>query len=667
MDAIMVGKEEFNCHLKLLCSHEKLKRDQGYTSLQSQILKVVEEDLLLYMEQRILDFFASIIGTQWEERFGHLQASKIFIENRKYSASFPDQIKVPAMQLLRDDEFRVRIAAGELLGALCQYFNHGVYKYCQNELIASIKENLERNFPADENKPAEAELLRDAKDIFHDTAGWKCLETSMKGIKCVIEGCQESFLQYLTQDLLDLIFQTLDHTNRFVRETGYYLCSALVRYGVSSTSQSSENFKVFGKQLAEHLKVGLADNWSQVRLAASIATREFFQDICEEDRDQYYAILLPPMCLNRYYLAEGVRLFNQETWKQLVGDKGKELVMKYIGEVIDFYIQQTLSDNHAVREAACHCMAELALKIEPNAVLPHVSKLLSALLVCFKDESWPVRDTACVACGRFVKAFPNESKDSMDELYPLFFTNLSDPIPSVRQGAAMALADIGEAFGIDAINQIFETIKHGLTVVESQPDNADRYESLEKGPATYGVVKLLRGNDMDLHTNKQMYSCGSLAPKMGRGGGGCSNHSFKRESQPWEMTDGCIYALAELSSNKLASKLVIDCLPKLAKAISYKHYTQHFHLLETFCAKLHAIAEGLGKRPFKMYLELFIDGIFDAFVSDNQLTSAAAKDCLISLSSYIGPNILRGRIENYNPIYLKHFDTLQLGMHQHFP
>ena len=36
----------------------------------------------------------------------------------------------------------------------------------------------------------------------------------------------------------------------------------------------------------------------------------------------------------------------------------------------------------------------------------------------------------------------------MDELYPLFFENLSDGIPSVRQGAAMSLGNVVKAYGM---------------------------------------------------------------------------------------------------------------------------------------------------------------------------------------------------------------------------
>lgn len=35
----------------------------------------------------------------------------------------------------------------------------------------------------------------------------------------------------------------------------------------------------------------------------------------------------------------------------------------------------------------------------------------------------------------------------MEEFYPLFFENLSDSIPSVRQGAAMSLGNVVKAYG----------------------------------------------------------------------------------------------------------------------------------------------------------------------------------------------------------------------------
>lgn len=62
--------------------------------------------------------------------------------------------------------------------------------------------------------------------------------------------------------------------------------------------------------------------------------------------------------------------------------------------------------------------------------------MLSALLDCFKDASWPVRDCACIACAHFVVTFPEESKETFHELNHLWFEHLSDNIQSVREHSA---------------------------------------------------------------------------------------------------------------------------------------------------------------------------------------------------------------------------------------
>ncbi|KAB7504067.1 hypothetical protein Anas_09508 [Armadillidium nasatum] len=298
-----------------------------------------------------------------------------------------------------------------------------------------------------------------AAQIFHDTAGWRNLETSMKCLEYIIKGCGDKFIPFIDGELLEVIFTTLQHTNRFVRETGFTVCAALVSCGVTEGDVPAQGnpMIVYGDQLARQLSLGLADNWSQV----------------------------------------------------------------------PYYIEATEADNHAVREAACECIAELALKIPAQSVRPHVTALLKALKICFNDDSWPVRDG-----------------------------------------------------------------------VANQPSESSKYSDLDKGPAAYGVVKQKRDNDIDLHSDKQMYSCGSLAPKMGRGG--CSDCRFRRASQEWEKADGSIYLIGELSA-----------LPELNNEIE----------------------------------------------CENALCSAAAGQCINFLNQFLGPNILRGRVEEFNPSYIKYLDS----------
>lgn len=222
----------------------------------------------------------------------------------------------------------------------------------------------------------------------------------------------------------------------------------------------------------------------------------------------------------------------------------------------------------------------------------------------------------------------------------------------------MALCNVMKVYGVEIKEVGIKKIKEGLMGLEHQAANAEKYSQLDKGTSTYGVAKQLRDNDMELHTDKQMYSCGSLAPKMGRGGG-CMDHKFRKPCEPWELADGCVHLIAELSSLPEMACLIAPLLSLVAKAASYQHYTQHLYLLETICKKLPVIANGIGKRLFKSQLESFFDCIFYALVSESSLTSSAASQCLNRLSSLLGPNILRGRVENYNPKYLDMLDANQ--------
>lgn len=55
--------------------------------------------------------------------------------------------------------------------------------------------------------------------------------------------------------------------------------------------------------------MGMQDNWSQVRYAASVANRSLLQALSPADREQFYPRLLPRMCLNRWGVNAGTNCF----------------------------------------------------------------------------------------------------------------------------------------------------------------------------------------------------------------------------------------------------------------------------------------------------------------------------------------------------------------------
>jgi hypothetical protein len=89
---------------------------------------------------------------------------------------------------------------------------------------------------------------------------------------------------------------------------------------------------------------------------------------------------------------------------------GPRLVAAHIGRVAAYYTSQLQAGpgwHWEVQEAACNCAAELALKIDRPAVLPHVRPLCAALLrVAAGAQDWRPRDVAVIALGRFANRFP---------------------------------------------------------------------------------------------------------------------------------------------------------------------------------------------------------------------------------------------------------------------
>ena len=157
--------------------------------------------------------------------------------------------------------------------------------------------------------------------------------------------------------------------------------------------------------------------------------------------------------------------------------------------------------------------------------------------------------------------------------------------------------------------------------------------------------------------NQTMYSCGSLAPKMKKSSGGCGDCTFRKPSEPWEAADGCLYLAAELA--KTHPEKVMSLLPKMAEAARHKHYTLHYHFLETVAKLLPVIGKNMGKKNFKPFLEGFFDALFYALESDNSpAASCASQDCLRNLADWLGINILKGRVDQYNTNYTTLLDQI---------
>lgn len=209
------------------------------------------------------------------------------------------------LTLLDHSEVRLRENSGKLLAALVkqdtknyQKIHAKILDMIQNYMIredsGKVDPKLVNKLQPVPSKPSGervntnfSESGSTAEEIFHESAGWRHLETSLKAMQSCLEviknetGTPEP--GHLTiQDLinepsidsdksfLETIYKTLVHSNRFVRQTGYEILQIVVDFLVEN-----ERFLI---QIAR----GLSDNWSQVRMAASTVARRLIQIAVDE-------------------------------------------------------------------------------------------------------------------------------------------------------------------------------------------------------------------------------------------------------------------------------------------------------------------------------------------------------------------------------------------------
>ena len=156
------------------------------------------------------------------------------------------------------------------------YFSTGAFL-----AIGSKTGSPAENTPDDNAEPeacavVEDETTKTQADIAppsapHESEGWGSLETSMKCLSSMLRGLSYSDENksyfVLEKSLFELLQTCSTHSNRFVRE---YALLALADCVVLLKKDELE-------ELFPLLKIGLCDNWSQVKFAASTATRACIQ------------------------------------------------------------------------------------------------------------------------------------------------------------------------------------------------------------------------------------------------------------------------------------------------------------------------------------------------------------------------------------------------------
>ena len=148
-------------------------------------------------------------------------------------------------------------------------------------IIASINEHIARGRDNPEK------YSKSSTGALDDTTGWRALETNWQCVACWIASLGSNYFTKLQENdmetlLSNLEYSAITHVNRHVRAAAIAVLEQLVV--AAGNDQSYWPYLENGAlrtTVAKILKAGLADNWSQVRMAASVLNRVFWSTLQE--------------------------------------------------------------------------------------------------------------------------------------------------------------------------------------------------------------------------------------------------------------------------------------------------------------------------------------------------------------------------------------------------
>jgi hypothetical protein len=90
------------------------------------------------------------------------------------------------------------------------------------------------------------------------------------------------------------------------------------------------------------------------------------------------------------------------------------------------------------------------------------------------------------------------------------------------------------------------------------------------------------------------------------------DHGFTRPKEPWELSDGAVFLLREISKMDENLEFVKQNFESLSSLASIDHFRHSHFLKENVFKSILAIVKTIGKKPFRPYVEIFLDPTFRA-------------------------------------------------------
>jgi len=156
--------------------------------------------------------------------------------------------------------------------------------------------------------------------------------------------------------------------------------------------------------------------------------------------------LIPVICINRYFPAQGISKMALSLWRQVVTlnslPSGVDLLGPMIDETVSLYIRESDSPIPGGRESASLCILEICRKIPRDTLKVYVGELFQTSLKGCSDSHHLVRIASLTAISELCSEFAEELKHSFSEALLVCFEHLVDKNSTVREDSAIALVKI---------------------------------------------------------------------------------------------------------------------------------------------------------------------------------------------------------------------------------
>lgn len=471
---------------------------------------------------------------------------------------------------------------------------------------------------------------------------------------------------YSFQNAFDLLIEQASvHVNRHIRETVYELIRIL---SISLDGKNGDKKEVHIKSSAENevriitkndvreksreaeeclsylflctvdaLKIGMEDNWCQIRRSAVLAAKSFLQcnsftelsdlkhelgvtahvksdsnayngcsDNAHFNKDEVWDKLLPGLCMNRFYVADGVSTIAREVWHDIINKhgKGREAVTAHLTAIVDHYIFMSKASNHMVCEASLLALSEVILRIDRRSLFQNIPRIAENILLSLHSESWPVKDSATIASGSLLKEYSEECRTYVPEFIESWCASLQNPIWSVRENSSNAFGDVLNSVNTDIKNVIYDAaIEHLNTNILA----AVRDSLVDDKPAQFippdmlkfmaenekAILKKSKINSMNNNVNhsngshSHMYDVESTGQSVKISWGCCLDCMELRTGSPAEISDGCIYLLRNLTTTH--PDIVLSYLPQIYEILLLKDVKKYHKLHANIFAQVRVL------------------------------------------------------------------------------